>query len=97
MTKRTIFWVLGLAIAMMVATPSKANAQVFVAVHVGPVVPRPAYVVVHPRPYPYAYYSRPVVIARPYVRPVAGFYYRGRWCPRPYAYRGYAGPRYFRR
>jgi hypothetical protein len=94
MKKQTILAMLALAVAMIFAAPSQANAGVFVGVRVGPVVPR-GYVVVAPRPhYPYAYYPRPVVVA-PYVAP--GFYYRGRWCPRPYAYRGHYGPRYFRR
>jgi hypothetical protein len=102
MKKGMIFSVLGLAIAMIFATPSQANAQVFVGVHIGPVVPRPAYVVVQPRPYvyPYAYDPRPVVVTPAYVAPVyvrSGYYYRGRWCPQPYGYRGYYGPRYFRR
>ena len=102
MKKRMIFSVLGLAIAMIFATPSKANAQVSIGVRIGgPVfVPRPAYVVA-PRPYyPYGYYSRPVVVAPAYVAPVyvgPRYFYRGRWVPRPYAYRGYYGPRYFRR
>jgi hypothetical protein len=91
MTKWTILATLGLAMAMVFATTSKANAEVFVGVQIGRVVPRPAYVVVAPRPYyPNVYRPRPVVVA-------PGFYYRGRWCPRPYAYRGYYGPRYFRR
>jgi hypothetical protein len=81
---------------MIFAAPSKANAGVFVGVHIGgPRYARPAYVIA-PRPYyPYAYYPRPVVVEPGYAAP--GFYYRGRWCPRPYAYRGYYGPRYFRR
>jgi len=97
MKKRTILAVLGLAVAMTLAKPAKASAGVVVGVRVGPVVPRPGFVVVHPRPYPYGYYRRPVVFAGAYVPPVGGFYYRGRWCPRPYAYRPYYGPRYFRR
>jgi hypothetical protein len=110
MKKGMIFSVLGLAIAMIFATPSKANAQVSIGVRIGgPVfVPRPAYVVaprpayvVAPRPYyPYGYYSRPVVVAPAYVAPVyvgPRYFYRGRWVPRPYAYHGYYGPRYFRR
>jgi hypothetical protein len=102
MKKAMIFSALGLAIAMIFATPSKANAQVSIGVRIGgPVfVPRPAYVVA-PRPYyPYGYYSRPVVVAPAYVAPVyirPRYFYRGRWVPRPYAYRGYYGPRYFRR
>jgi hypothetical protein len=98
MKKWTILATLSLAAAMVFATPAKANAEVFVGVRIGRVVPRPAYVAVVPRPYygyPYAYYPRPVVVAPAYVAP--GFYYRGRWCPRPYAYRRYYGPRYFRR
>ena len=98
MKKWTMLAMLSLAVAMVFATPSKASAEVFVRVRVGRAVPRPAYVVVTPRPYyPYAYYPRPVVFAPAYVRPVRGFYYRGRWCPRPHANRGYYGPRYFRR
>jgi hypothetical protein len=104
MTSKAIFSGLILAVAMIVAAPTKADAQVVVAVRIGPVVPRPAYVVVHPRPYPYAYYPhpyaydrRPVVVAPVIVPRAAGYYYRGRWYPRPYAYRGYVGPRHFRR
>jgi hypothetical protein len=103
MTKRAIFAALSLAVAMVLAAPSKASAGVVVGVgvRVGPVVARPAYVVAHPRPYAYGYYSRPVVVAPAYAPPVAGFYYRGRWCPRPYVSpyvnRGYYSPRYYRR
>ena len=97
MKKQIILAILGLAVVMVFAAPSKASAEVVVRVQVRRVVPRPAYVVVAPRPYyPYAYYPRPVVIAPRYVRPL-GFYYRERWCPRPYAYRGYYRPHYFRR
>jgi hypothetical protein len=92
MKHKTLFAMLGLAVAMIFAAPSKANAGVFVGVRVGP---RPAYVVVAPRPYRYAYYPPRVIVAPAYAGP--GFYYRGRWCPRPYAYRGFYGPRYFRR
>ena len=99
MMKRTMFAMLGLAFVMMLAAPSQAHARVFVSVQVGPVVSRPAYVAV--RPYPY--YYRPVVVRpvfyRPapvFVRPAPVFFYRGRWCPRPYAHRGYVGPRYYR-
>ena len=96
MKKLTILATLSLAAAMVFAAPSKANAEVFVGVRVGRVVPRPAYVVVAPRPYyPYAYRPRPVVFTPAYVAP--GYYYRGRWCPRPYTYHRYYGPRYFRR
>ena len=99
MKKWTLFAMLGLAAAMILATPSKANAEVFVGVRIGRVVPRPGFVVaVAPRPYyPYGYRPRPVVIVPAYVRRVPRFYYRGRVCPRPYAYRPYYGPRYFRR
>ncbi len=97
MVKRTIFATLGLAFLLVMAAPSQAHAGVFVSVNVGPVVPRPAYVVGRP----YAY--RPVVVGPVFYRPVPVFvrpapvvFYRGRWCPRPYAYRGYYGPRYWR-
>jgi hypothetical protein len=100
MKKWTLFAMLGLAGAMIFATPSKANAQVVVGVRIGHVVPRPGIVAVAPRPYyPYVYHPRPrpVVFVPPYVRPVSRFYYRGRVYPRPYGYRPYYGPRYFRR
>jgi hypothetical protein len=104
MKKHMVLAMLGVAIALAVAAPSKANAQVVIGVRIGaPVVARPVYVVTRPRPYSYAYYPRPYavapvvapVFAPVYVRP-AGYYYRGRWCPRP-VYRGYVNPRYFRR
>lgn len=101
MTKRTIFAMLGVAFLLVLAAPSQAHAQVFVSVNVGPVVPRPAYVAVRPYAYrpvvvrPYFYRPIPVFVRPvPVVRPVV--FYRGRWCPRPYAYRGYYGPRYWR-
>ena len=51
MKNRTIFALLGLAVAMIFAAPSKASAEVFVGVRIGsPRYSRPAYVVV-PRPY----------------------------------------------
>ncbi len=98
MKKWTILTMLGLAMAITVMATAKANAEVVVGVRIGRVVPRPAYVVVVPRPYyRSAYYPGPVVVAPGYVRPAPGFYYREHWCPRPYAYRRYDGPRYFRR
>ncbi|HXZ80528.1 MAG TPA: hypothetical protein VEG30_11400 [Terriglobales bacterium] len=106
MAKRAILAMLGLMAVMALAAPSKARAQVFVGVHVGPVVPRPgyvvvpprpAYVVVSPRPYPIVSYPRPYGFVPAYVGPVPGYYYRGRWCPRAYVYRGYVAPPYFRR
>ena len=100
MKHKTLLATLGLAAAIIFAVPSKAHAGVFVAVNVGRpvVVARPPVVYVAPRPYyPYGYYRRPVVVAPAYYPPPARVYYRGRYCPRPYAYRPYYGPRYFRR
>ena len=99
MKNKTFLAALGLAAAIIFAVPSKAHAGVFVGVNIGRpvVVARPPVVYVAPRPYyPYGYYRRPVVFAPAYVpRPVV--YRRGYWRPRPYAYRPYYGPRYFRR
>jgi len=95
MKHKTLLATLGLAAAIIFAVPSKAHAGVFVDVNIGRpiVVARPPVVYVAPRPYyPYAYYPRPVVVAPP-----ARYFYHGRWCGRPYAYRPYYGPRYFRR
>ena len=101
MKKWTRFAIFGLAMAMtLVATPRANAAEIVVGVRIGRVVPRPAYVVVAPRPYyPYAYrpYPRPVVVVPAYVRPAPRYYYRGRVYPRPYAYHPHHGPRYFRR
>jgi hypothetical protein len=94
MTRNAILPLLGLAVAMVFASPTKASAEVYVGVNIGPVVPRPGYVVVGPRPYAYRY-SRPrVVVAPVVVRP--GYFYRERCYPRYYA-RRYYGPRYFPR
>jgi hypothetical protein len=94
MTRKAILPLLGLAVAMIFASPTKASAEVFVGVNIGPVVPRPGYVVVAPGPYAYRYYGPRVVAAPVVVRP--GYFYHGRWYPRYYA-RRYYGPRYFRR
>jgi hypothetical protein len=94
MTRKAILPLLGLAVAMIFASPTKAGAEVYVGVNIGPVVPRPGYVVVAPRPYPYSYYRSRVVRVPVVVRP--GYPYRGRWYPRYYA-RRYYGPQYFRR
>src|ERR1051325_5629813 len=99
MKHKTLLATLGLAAAMIFAMPSKAHAGVFVGVNIGRpvVVARPPVVYVAPRPYyPYAYYPRPVVLAPAYVAPPR-FFYRGRWCARPYAYPSHYGPRYSRR
>ena len=99
MKNKTLLATLGLAAAMIFAVPSKAHAGVFVSVNVGRpvVVARPEYVVA-PRPYyPYRYYQRPVVLGTAYVAPPARYFYRGRWYARPYGYRPYYAPRYFRR
>ena len=92
MTRKAILPLLGLAVAMIFAAPTKASAQVFVGVHIGPVVRRP-YAVVAPRPYAYEYYG-PRVFAGPVVRP--NYFYREHYYPRYYA-RRYYGSRYFRR
>jgi hypothetical protein len=92
MIKKSILPLLGFALAMIFSTPNKANAEVFVGVNIGPVIPRPGYVLVARRPYAYRYH-RPRVVAAP----PRGYFYRGRWYPRPYARRYYYGPRYFRR
>jgi hypothetical protein len=99
MKNKTLLATLGLAVAMIFAVPSKAHAGVFVGVRIGGplVVARPGYVVA-PRPYyPYAYYPRRVVIAPAFIPPPRRVYFRERFYPRPYAYRGYYGRRYFRR
>ncbi len=93
MTRKSILPLLGLAIAMIFATPKAAGAQVFVGVNIGPVIPR-HYVVVAPRPYAYGYYG-PRYAPRVIVRP-GGYYYHQRWYPSYYS-RGYYGPRHFRR
>ncbi|HEY1263040.1 MAG TPA: hypothetical protein VGF06_05915 [Terriglobales bacterium] len=97
MKKSALLLMLGLGAALLLAAPSKANAQVFIGVHIGPVAPRPAYVVVHPRPYPRVYYRPRAVVAPVYVRPAPRFYYRERWYPRPVVYRRYVAPGCFRR
>ena len=103
MIRKAILPLLGLALAMVLASPTKAGAEVYVGVNIGPVVrrpgyvvlaPRPCYVVLAPRPYAYRYYGprfapAPVVVRR-------GYFYHGRWYPSYYA-RRYYGPRYFRR
>jgi hypothetical protein len=102
MKNKAMWATLGLAVAMIFAAPSKANAGVFVGVRIGGpvVVARPVYVRVVPRPYygygyGYRYCRRPVVVAPAYVPPVV-YYHREHWGPRPYAYRGYYGPRFRR-
>jgi len=69
MMKSTIFAVLGLAAALTLAAPQKANAGVIIGVGVG----RPAYgyVVAHPRPF---FYAHPYAYAPGYVAPAYGFY-----------------------
>jgi hypothetical protein len=106
MTRKAILPLLGLAVALIVAAPARANAQVFVGVRGGPVFGPRAYVAVAPRPYEYGYYGpRVAVVAPPYaygyygprvVVPVRPRYYGDRWYPRYYGRRDYA-PRYFRR
>ena len=95
MKKKMLLALFGLAVALILASPTKANAGVFVRVGVGPVYARPAYgYVVAPHRYVY-----PPVCAPGYVYPVWGRgFYRERWYPRAYAYRGYVGPhRFYRR
>lgn len=87
MLKKTMFAVVALMFAAVLAAPTKASAQVVFRVGVGPVAvvaPAPAPVVVAPAPVAVA----PYVVAPGYVYPnvVIG----GRWYPRGYAYRGYA-------
>ena len=48
MIRKAILPVLGLAVAMVFASPTKASAEVYVGVNIGPVVPRPGYVVLAP-------------------------------------------------
>jgi hypothetical protein len=95
MTKKSLLPLLGLALAMVFAAPSKANAEVFVGVNIGPVVARPGYVYAA-RPYPYRYYGPRVVVAPPVVVRPWGGYYHPRYYGRPYARRYYA-PHYYRR
>jgi hypothetical protein len=72
--KRTLIAMFGLAMALSVAVPSRANAEVVVQFNVGPGYARPAYgyIYAHPRPY---YYARPYAYAPAYVYPSYG--YRG--------------------
>lgn len=94
MMKKTVLAMVGLAFALTLASPSRANAAVVVGLNVGPVYARPAYgyVYVHPRPYIYA---RPYAYAPAYVYPNYGYYgrvgrgyYRPDFYRRDYAYRG---------
>jgi hypothetical protein len=73
MTKPTVFALLGLALAITLASPSRASAGVVIGVGIGPVYAPPAYgyVVVHPRPY---FYPRPYVYTPGYVYPAYGYY-----------------------
>jgi hypothetical protein len=97
MLKKSLFALLGLAAVLTVMSPQQAHAGVVVGIGVGPVVARP-YVVVHPGPYAYYGPPRPYFYGPTYAYPGPGFYVGGRWHPRYYAYRGYAGPRrYWRR
>jgi hypothetical protein len=100
MTKSSLLALLGLAAALTLASPAKANAGVVIGVGVAPACRRPAfgYVVVHPRPY--AYGPHPYAYPPAYVYPAWG-YYGGfhpatRWYRRGFAYRAYIGPRGFR-
>ena len=82
MLKKALFAVFGMALAVAMVTPEKAQAGVAIGVTVGgPVVVRPAY------PYPYAYVypravpvSPPALYARHYPRPV----FNGLGYARPY-------------
>ena len=99
MKKSTIFAVLGLAAALALASPQKANAGVIIGVGVGPRYARPAYGYVVAGPRPYGYYAGPYVYAPGYVSPAYGFYGRfgpdRRWAGREWvrndrgAYRGW--------
>jgi hypothetical protein len=93
MKKSTIFAVLGLAAALALASPQKANAGVIIGVGVGPRYARPAYGYVVGYPRPYGYYARPYVYAPGYVRPAFGFYGRfgpdRRWAGREWVRNGW--------
>ena len=87
MTKKMVLAMFGLAIALAVASPVKANAEVAIGVNIGPVFARPAYgyVYVHPRPYVYA---RSYGYAPVYVYPGYSARYYGRF-DRDYRERNY--------
>lgn len=95
MLKKTMIAVIALMFAVVLAAPSKANAQVVFRVGVGPVVvgTAPAPLVVAPAP---VVIPAPAVVAAPDPYVVApGYVYPsvvvgGRWYPRGYVYRGYA-------
>lgn len=78
--KRSLLAMFGLAIALSLATPSRANAEVVVQFNVGPGYARPAYGYSYAQPRPY-YYSRPYGYAPDYVYP--SYVYPN------YGYRGY--------
>jgi len=93
MIKKTMIGLLALALAVLLVAPATASAGVVVGVGVAPVVRPYGYVTVAPRPYvvapaPYVAVSPGYVAPYPYV--AGGVWIGGRWCPRPYAYRGYA-------
>jgi hypothetical protein len=72
--KRTLLAMFGLAMALSVAVPSRANAEVVVQFNVGPGYARPAYGYIYAHPSPY-YYARPYAYAPANVYPSYG--YRG--------------------
>ena len=85
--KKAMVAVVALMFAMVLAAPSKANAQVVFRVGVGPVVVGNAPVVVAPAP---VVESAPVVVAPGYVYPPVvypGNVVVGLGYARPYAYR----------
>ena len=100
MPKRYLFALIGLALAMVVAEPAKAQARVFVSVTAGAAVYvepgyDPAYSYEYARPYyPPTYYLSsdyysPAYVYPHYVysRPYYGGYYRQRWSSRRCDYR----------
>jgi hypothetical protein len=94
MLKKSIAALFGLAFAIALIIPPKANAEVVIGVGVRPAY---GYVVARPRPYVYVAPAPYVAYAPGYVYPggvAVGLGYGrtyGRAYARPYAYR-YAGP-----
>ena len=93
MIKKAALALFGLIVAVGIAAPQKAHAQVDIGVYVGP---RPVYVA--PRPVYFA--PRPVVVAPAYA---FSYYAPGRvfvggyWYPRWYAYRHFGYRAYYGR
>lgn len=100
MMKNITLAVFGLAMALSLVSPSRANAGVIVGVRVGPVVAGPVFVprpVFFPRPaYGYGYvavHPRPYFYPHPYAYAPAYYHRFDRGWGRPYGYRGYWGRR----